>query len=92
MDDKNRRLLSMIVVAVGIGALYYATTELMGSEGSTDETVETQEAEGVTDLSFRFKDYVVREFQTKPGLRAFIRERADTYVGSQALLSLLIGP
>jgi len=49
MDDKNRRLLSMIVVAVGIGALYYATTELMGSEGSTDETVETQEAEGVTE-------------------------------------------
>ncbi len=56
------------------------------------EYIQDLEAEGVTDLSFRFKDYVVREFQTKPGLRAFIRERADTYVGSQALLSLLIGP
>jgi len=49
MDDKNRRLLSMIVVAVGIGALYYATTELMGSDDSSDETAETETVEATGD-------------------------------------------
>ena len=47
---------------------------------------------GVSDLSFRYVDWLVREFQTKPGLRAFIREYEDGYVGSDELLARLLGP
>jgi hypothetical protein len=48
------------------------------------------ETEGVSNLNFRFVDHIVREFRTKPGLQAFIRERADTYVGSRELLGQLL--
>lgn len=48
------------------------------------------ETEGVSNLNFRFVDYVVREFQTKPGLQEFMREYEETYVGSEELLSRLI--
>ena len=46
--------------------------------------------EGVSNLNFRFVDYVVRDFQTKPGLQEFMREYEETYVGSEELLSRLI--
>ena len=49
------------------------------------------EREGVTELNFRYIDYVVREFNEQPGLRAFIREYEEGYVGSQELLSQLLG-
>ena len=49
------------------------------------------EAEGVSNLNFRFVEYIVKEFRTKPGLQSFIRERADSYVGSRELLAQLIG-
>jgi hypothetical protein len=55
------------------------------------EYIQDLETEGVTNLNFRFKDLVIREFQTKPGLREFIREREDTYVGSRELLGKLLG-
>jgi hypothetical protein len=54
------------------------------------EYIQDLEDEGVTNFNFRFRDFVIREFQTKPGLRAFIRERANTYVGSKELLARLI--
>ena len=47
-------------------------------------------AEGVSNPNFRFVDYVVRDFQTKPGLQEFMREYEETYVGSDELLSRLI--
>ena len=55
------------------------------------EYIQDLEAEGVADLNFRYVEYVVRDFQTKPGLRAFIREYQDVYVGSDELLARLLG-
>ena len=49
------------------------------------------EREGVTDLNFRYVEVIVRDFNQKPGLRAFIREYEETYVGSRELLSRLLG-
>jgi len=48
------------------------------------------EREGVADLNFRYVEWTVREFNTKPGLRAFIREHEETYVGSDELLARLL--
>jgi hypothetical protein len=55
------------------------------------EYIEDLEMEGVSNLSFRYAEFIVREFQTKPGLRAFIREHQNTYVGSEDLLARLLG-
>jgi hypothetical protein len=55
------------------------------------EYVEDLEGEGVEELNFRYNEWIVREFQTKPGLRAFIREYEDLYVGSEDLLARLLG-
>jgi hypothetical protein len=55
------------------------------------EYVQDLEGEGVSDLNFRYVEWVVREFQSKPGLRAFIREYKDLYVGSDELLARLLG-
>ena len=55
------------------------------------EYVQDLEGEGVSDLNFRYVEWVVREFQAKPGLRAFIREYKDLYVGSDELLARLLG-
>ena len=49
------------------------------------------EREGVSDLNFRYVDFVVRDFNERPGLQAFIREYEDVYVGSQELLARLLG-
>jgi hypothetical protein len=49
------------------------------------------ESEGVSDLNFRYVEWIVREFETKPGLRAFIREYEGRYVGSRELLVRLLG-
>jgi hypothetical protein len=48
------------------------------------------EREGVSDLNFRYVEWTVRAFNTKPGLRAFIREHEETYVGSDELLTRLL--
>jgi len=48
------------------------------------------EREGVSDLNFRYVEFIVREFNTKPGLRAFIREYEKVYVGSDELLNRLL--
>ena len=48
------------------------------------------EQEGVTGLNFRYVDYIVWDFNDKPGLKAFIRKHAETYVGSPMLLSRLL--
>jgi hypothetical protein len=48
------------------------------------------EREGISDLSFRYVDFIVRDFNNKPGLQAFIRAHAETYVGSPVLLSRLL--
>ena len=48
------------------------------------------EQEGVSDLKFRYVDYVVSDFNKKPGLQIFIRAHAKTYVGSPVLLSRLL--
>ncbi len=61
------------------------------NEMSVAEYILDLETEGISNLNFRFVAFVVREFQTKPGLQAFIRERADTYVGSKELLGQLLG-
>jgi hypothetical protein len=49
------------------------------------------ESEGVSDLNFRYVEWIVREFRTKPGLRAFIREYENLYVGSDELLARRLG-
>ena len=49
------------------------------------------ESEGISDLGFRYVEWIVREFQAKPGLRAFIRQYEDRYVGSAELLARLLG-
>ena len=54
------------------------------------EYIRDLENEGVSDFNFRFVDSVVRQFRTKPGLQAFIREIEDTYVGSEEMLLRLI--
>ena len=56
------------------------------------EFVQDLESEGVSDLNFEYVEFIVREFQTKPGLHAFIREWEDLYVGSEELLARLLGP
>ncbi len=48
------------------------------------------EREGVSDLNFRYVEWIVREFNEQPGLRAFIREYEKTYVGSDELLTRLL--
>lgn len=48
------------------------------------------EREGVSDLNFRYVEWIIRDFNTKPGLRAFIREHEKTYVGSDELLGRLL--
>jgi hypothetical protein len=48
------------------------------------------EHEGVSDLNFRYVDWIVRQFNEEPGLRAFIREHENTYVGSKELLDRLL--
>lgn len=48
------------------------------------------EREGVSDLNFRYVEWIVREFNTRPGLRAFIREHEEGYVGSDELLARLL--
>jgi hypothetical protein len=48
------------------------------------------EHEGVSDLNFRYVDYIVRDFNNQPGLQAFIRAHAETYVGSPVLLARLL--
>lgn len=48
------------------------------------------EREGVSNLSFRYLDYIERDFKNKPGLQAFIRKHAETFVGSPVLLSRLL--
>ena len=48
------------------------------------------EREGVSDLNFRYVDWIVREFNEQPGLRAFIREYEEAYVGSDELLTRLL--
>lgn len=55
------------------------------------EYAQDLEKEGVSDLNFRYVDWIVSEFQRKPGLRAFIREHEATYVGSPDLLAQLLG-
>ena len=45
---------------------------------------------GVSDLNFQFVEAVVQDFNNSPGLRVWIREGADTYVGSEELLSRLL--
>lgn len=47
------------------------------------ETVLDLEHEEVSDLNFRYLDWIIREFNEEPGLRAFIREYKDRYVGSE---------
>jgi hypothetical protein len=49
------------------------------------------EQEGVSDLNFKYVEWVVREFNERPGLRAFIREYEEDYVGSDELLGRLLG-
>ena len=49
------------------------------------------EKEGVSGLSFRYVDFIVRDFNTKPGLQAFIRAHQKTFVGSEELLERLLG-
>ena len=48
------------------------------------------EREGVSDLNFRYVDWIVRDFNERPGLREFIRDHRETYVGSDALLARLL--
>jgi hypothetical protein len=48
------------------------------------------EREGISDFNFRYVDYIVREFNEKPGLQAFIRMHAETFVGSPVLLARLV--
>jgi hypothetical protein len=49
------------------------------------------EREGISDLNFRYVEWLVRDFNEQPGLQAFIREHSDRYVGSDELLTRLVG-
>lgn len=55
------------------------------------EYVEDLAEEGVADVSFDYVEWMIREFQTKPGLRAFLREYESLYVGSDDLWQRLLG-
>ena len=48
------------------------------------------EREGISNLNFRYTEHVVDEFREHPGLRQFIRENEDGYVGSNELLDRLL--
>jgi len=48
------------------------------------------EREGVSGLNFRYVDYIVRDFNEKPGLQDFIRAHQATFVGSETLLARLL--
>jgi hypothetical protein len=48
------------------------------------------EREGVSGLNFNYVEWIVREFNTKPGLRTFIRELEGSFVGSEELLARLL--
>ena len=48
------------------------------------------EREGVSGLNFKYVEWMVREFNEQPGLRAFIREYEERYVGSDELLARLL--
>ena len=54
------------------------------------EYVMDLERDGISDLNFRYVEWIVREFNERPGLRAFIRQHEKTYVGSDELLSRLL--
>ena len=57
------------------------------------EYVEDLAAEGMSEgVNFEYVEFIVREFSNREGLRAFIREYRDTYVGSEELLARLLGP
>jgi len=49
------------------------------------------ETEGVSDLNFRFADFLVNEYLTKPGLQSFILSLDDIWAGSDELYSRLTG-
>lgn len=49
------------------------------------------ESEGVSDLNFRYVDFTVNQYLTKPGLQQFARSIRDTWAGSDELYSRLIG-
>lgn len=49
------------------------------------------EREGVSELNFRYAEFIVRDFTESPGLAAFVREYQDVYVGSEDLLDRLLG-
>ena len=57
---------------------------------NTAEYMEDLRKRGLADFNFQYIESVVRQYHTRPGLQAFIRERRDTYVGSQELLARLI--
>jgi hypothetical protein len=48
------------------------------------------ESEGISDLNFRYVDFVVQDFNEQPGLRQFIREYERSCVGSDELLDRLL--
>ena len=49
------------------------------------------ESEGISDLNFRYVDFVVNDFLSKPGLQEFINSVEDIWVGSDELYSSLTG-
>lgn len=56
------------------------------------EYVEDLAAEGLSEgVNFEYVEWTVRDFTTQDGLRAFIREYEDLYVGSEELLARLLG-
>ena len=56
------------------------------------EYVEDLAMEGVSEgVNFEYVEWIVRDFTTQEGLRAFIREYEETYVGSEELLTRLLG-
>lgn len=55
------------------------------------EYIRDLENEGVSNLNFRYDEFVVVDFNEQPGLRDFIREYEDGYVGSEELLRELLG-
>lgn len=57
---------------------------------NTAEYILDLERGGVSDLNFKYVDAVVADFHNSPGLRVWIRQVADGYVGSEELLLLLL--
>ncbi len=45
---------------------------------------------GVSDFNFQYVEAVVQDFHNSPGLRVWIRQEADAYLGSEELLSRLL--